>query len=147
MGKCQAASSTLTPSHPPGEAASMTNSLAKRTKRHQSCRVITPSSDPFSFSRQGLISFITTPTFLRTESLKTRKLEDLKTSFLFSKSEQDPLKYFTFPFPPTPRCNLTTIPTLAVKGRTNSRHFGHQDLDPGQHDFLRQPSNLTPRLI
>ena len=93
--------STLTPSHPPDEAASMTKSLAKRTKRHRSCRVITPSSDPFSLSRRGLISLIVLPTFLRAENLKTRRLEDLTTGFLFSKGEQDPPDYFITPSPPT----------------------------------------------
>ena len=83
------------------------------------------------------ISLVVLPTFLRAESLKTRKLETWGQVFCSWKASRTRLNISSPPPPHLPRCNLTTIPTLAVKGRTNSRHFGHQDFDPSLHDFLR----------
>ena len=83
------------------------------------------------------ISLVVLPTFLRAESLKTRKLETWRQVFCSRKASRTRLNISSSPPPHLPRCNLTTIPTLAVKGRTNSRHTDHQDLDFGQHEFLR----------
>ena len=75
MGKCQAAPSTLTPSHLSGEATSMKKSLAKRTKRHRSCQVTTPSFEPFSLSRRGPFPLLFCPPFLEQKTWRQIKPE------------------------------------------------------------------------
>ena len=45
------------------------------------------------------IPLVVLPAFLRAENLKTNKTWNLRTSFLFLKSEQDPLKYTNKPEP------------------------------------------------
>ena len=70
------------------------------------------------------ISLVVLPTFLRAESLKTRKLETWRQVFCSWKASRTRLNISSPPPPHLPRCNLTTIPTLAVKGRTKqSAHW------------------------
>ena len=159
MGKCQTAPPTLTPSHLSGEAASMVKSFAKRAKRHRSCQV-TPSFNPSRSPGEAHSPCCYCPPFLgqktwrqikpetweqvfcswkasRTHLNRQIKPETWRQFFYSYKASRTLLNTPPSPSPPTPRCNLTTTPTLAAKDRTNSRHFGHQDLNPGQHDFLR----------